>query len=171
MAYSLKHINELAKNDPKAFVEGTEAEFQRKLELAAKRIAGNRDKSHIILLSGPSGSGKTTTAMKIEKLLDESGVETHTISMDNYFNTIDPETAPRNREGAIDYESPFCLDIDLLNRHFAMLDRGETIHIPKYEFARQMRSDILSQPLRLRSATTRLVVMGSRPRSRHSTEA
>ena len=171
MAYSLKHINELAKNDPKAFVEGTEAEFQRKLELAAKRIAGNRDRSHIILLSGPSGSGKTilsnrqekpvvaltgpsgsgktTTAMKIEKLLDESGVETHTISMDNYFNTIDPETAPRNREGAIDYESPFCLDIDLLNRHFAMLDRGETIHIPKYEFARQMRSDILSQPLRL----------------------
>ena len=54
MAYSLKHINELAKNDPKAFVEGTEAEFQRKLELAAKRIAGNRDKSHIILLSVPS---------------------------------------------------------------------------------------------------------------------
>ena len=101
MAYSLKHINELAKNDPKAFVEGTEAEFQRKLELAAKHIAGNRDKSHIILLSGPSGSGKTTTAMKIEKLLDESGVETHTISMDNYFNTIDPETAPRNREGAV----------------------------------------------------------------------
>ena len=91
MAYSLKHINELAKNDPKAFVEGTEAEFQRKLELAAKCIAGNRDKSHIILLSGPSGSGKTTTAMKIEKLLDESGVETHTISMDNYFNTLDPD--------------------------------------------------------------------------------
>ena len=149
MAYSLKHINELARNDPKAFVEGTEAEFQSKLELAAKRIADNRDKSHIILLSGPSGSGKTTTAMKIEKLLDESGVETHTISMDNYFNTIDPETAPRNREGAIDYESPFCLDIDLLNRHFAMLDRGETIHVPKYEFARQMRSDIMCHPLRL----------------------
>ena len=149
MAYSLKHINELARSDPKAFVEGTEAEFQRKLELAAKRIADNRDKSHIILLSGPSGSGKTTTAMKIEKLLDESGVETHTISMDNYFNTIDPETAPRNREGAIDYESPFCLDVDLLSRHFSMLDRGETIHVPKYEFARQMRSDTLSQPMRL----------------------
>ena len=64
-------------------------------------------------------------------------------------HTIDPETAPRNRKGEIDYESPFCLDVNLLNRHFAMLDRGETIHIPKYEFARQMRSDILSQPLRL----------------------
>ena len=87
--------------------------------------------------------------MKIEEQLKEMGIETHTISMDNYFNTIDPETAPRTREGAIDYESPFCLDVDLLNRHFAMLDQGRTIHVPKYEFARQMRSDILSQPLRL----------------------
>ena len=74
---------------------------------------------------------------------------TYTIFIVFFFYTFYPETAPRNREGAIDYESPFCMDIDLLNRHFAMLDRGETIHIPKYEFARQMRSDILSQPLRL----------------------
>lgn len=103
----------------------------------------------MILLSGPSGSGKTTTALKIEEALERIGISTHTISMDNYFNTIDPETAPRNREGAIDYESPFCLDIDLLNRHFSMLDRGETIHVPKYEFSRQMRSNILSQPLKL----------------------
>ena len=100
-------------------------------------------------IMGASGSGKTTTALKIEEQLEKMGIQTHTISMDNYFNTIDPETAPRNREGAIDYESPFCLDIELLNRHFSMLDRGETIHVPKYEFARQMRSDILSQPLKL----------------------
>ena len=49
----------------------------------------------------------------------------------------------------IDYESPFCLDMDLLNRHFKMLDRGETIHVPKFEFARQMRSAIMSRPLKL----------------------
>ena len=30
-----------------------------------------------------------------------------------------------------------------------MLDQGKTIHVPKYEFARQMRSDILSKPLHL----------------------
>ena len=77
------------------------------------------------------------------------GIETHTISMDDYFKTMDPETAPRNRYGEIDFESPFFLDVDLLNRHFAMLDRGETIHVPKYEFARQMRSDIMCHPLRL----------------------
>ena len=41
------------------------------------------------------------------------------------------------------------MDMDLLNQHFAALDRGERILIPKFEFARQMRSDIKSQPLQL----------------------
>ena len=149
MAYSLKKINDAIHSDPAGFVAECEENHAKKIRDAADRIAANANRSHVVLLSGPSGSGKTTTAMMIEALLDAMGVETHTISMDNYFNTIDPETAPRNREGEIDYESPFCMDINLLNRHFAMLDKGETIYIPKYEFARQMRSDVLCQPLRL----------------------
>lgn len=149
MAYALKEINEAVRSDPKAFADRCDAEFRKKLLNAAERIADHRRESKIVLLSGPSGSGKTTTAMKIEEELGRMGVKTHAVSMDNYFNTVDPETAPRNREGGIDYESPFCLDIELLNRHFSMLDRGQTIHVPKYEFARQMRSDIFSQPLQL----------------------
>ena len=149
MAYSLKKINEAIRSDPAGFVAECEANHIKKVQDAARRISANREQSHVILLSGPSGSGKTTTALMIEALLDAEGIETHTISMDNYFNTVDPETSPRNRDGDIDYESPFCMDIDLLNRHFAMLDRGDTIHIPKYEFARQMRSDTFSQPLKL----------------------
>lgn len=149
MAYSLKEINDAIRTDPAAFVAECDSAYQKKIESAAKKIAGHRDQSHIILLSGPSGSGKTTTAMKIEEVLDGAGIETHTVSMDDYFLSVDPETAPRNREGGIDYESPFCLDIDLLNRHFAMLDRGETIHVPKYEFARQIRSATMTHPLRL----------------------
>lgn len=149
MAYQLEEINRKLRTDPAAFVAECDGVYQTRLESAADRILERMKQSPIVLLSGPSGSGKTTTALKLEQELERRGVNTHTISMDNYFNTVDPETAPRNREGAIDFESPFCLDIDLLNRHFAMLDRGETIHVPKYEFSRQMRSDILSQPLRL----------------------
>ena len=149
MPYSLSQVNEAIRSDPRAFAQECDAAYAKKVETAAQKIAEHQGESRVILLSGPSGSGKTTTALKIEEQLEKMGIETHTISMDNYFNTVDPETAPRNREGDIDYESPFCLDVDLLNRHFAMLDRGETIHVPKYEFARQMRSDILSQPLHL----------------------
>ena len=147
--YSLKQINEAVRSDPAGFAQECDALFAKKVESAARKIADHRRESRIILLSGPSGSGKTTTALKIEEQLEVLGIETHTVSMDDYFKTTDPETAPRNREGAIDYESPFFLDIDLLNHHFAMLDRGELIHVPKYEFARQMRSDIFARPMRL----------------------
>jgi uridine kinase len=102
-----------------------------------------------VLLSGPSGSGKTTTAMKIAEELRRRGVNTHAVAMDNYFRTIDPETAPRTPEGDIDYESPRCLDMDLLDQHFAALSQGDEILIPKYEFGRQMRNDSLGTPLRL----------------------
>lgn len=151
MSYSITNINASIHSDPAAFVKTSDLTFHQKVEQAAAVITAHCQRSHIILLSGPSGSGKTTTAMKIEEMLDHQGIETHTISMDNYFRSIDPETAPRNREGGIDYESPFCLDIELLNRHFAMLDRGELIHVPKFEFARQMRSAINSRPLNLQT--------------------
>ncbi|MDE6931116.1 MAG: adenylyl-sulfate kinase [Oscillospiraceae bacterium] len=149
MAYSLAQINAAVRSDPRGFVQKSDAAYDKKIEAAARKIAANLGKSRIVLLSGPSGSGKTTTAKKIEAKLEEMGIHSHAVAMDNYFKTVDPETAPRNREGQIDYESPFCMDMDLLNRHFAALDRGEKILIPKFEFARQMRSDIKSQPLRL----------------------
>ena len=104
--YSLTQINEAIRSDPAAFAQECDALFEKKVEAAAVKIAGHRAESHIILLSGPSGSGKTTTALKIEEKLVETGIVTHTVSMDNYFETMDPETFPRNREGAIDYESP-----------------------------------------------------------------
>ena len=149
MAYSLSRINDAVRSDPQGFVQESDALYDKKIEAAARKIADNLSRSRIVLLSGPSGSGKTTTAKKIEARLLEMGVNSHSVEMDNYFKTVDPETAPRNREGQMDYESPFCMDMDLLNRHFAALDRGEKILIPKFEFARQMRSDIKSQPLRL----------------------
>ena len=149
MAYSIRQINDAVHSDPRGFVQESDEAYNQKIEAAARKIADNLSKSRIVLLSGPSGSGKTTTAKKIEAKLTEMGINSHAVAMDNYFKTVDLETAPRNREGQIDYESPFCMDMDLLNQHFAALDRGEQILIPKFEFARQMRSDIKSQPLQL----------------------
>lgn len=149
MAYSLKKINDAVRSDPKGFAQQCDADYNRTIEDAARKIAGNLSRSRIVLLSGPSGSGKTTTAKKIEAKLEEMGIHSHAIALDNYFQTVDPETCPRNREGEIDYESPFCLDMELLNRHFSLLDKGEKILVPKFEFARQMRSAIKSRPLQL----------------------
>lgn len=150
MAYQLEEINRKLRTAPAAFVAECDGVYQTRLESAADRILERMKQSPIVLLSGPSGSGKTTTALKLEQELERRGVNTHTISMDNYFKTLDPKTAPRTADGLVDFESPKCMDMDLLNSHFAKLSKGETIVVPKFEFARQMRNDHLGTPLRLK---------------------
>lgn len=149
MAYQLQEINRRINQDVKGFLEESDAQYTQKVSAAADVILNNLALSPVVLLSGPSGSGKTTTAMKIQQELERRGVHSHTISMDNYFKTLDPKTAPRTADGMLDFESPKCMDMDLLNTHFNRLAKGETILVPRFEFARQMRNDSLGTPLRL----------------------
>ena len=149
MAYQLQEINRRIQTDVQEFLAECDDNYAQRVSLAADKILTNLEHSPIVLLSGPSGSGKTTTAMKIAEELQRRGVNTHAVAMDNYFHTINPRTAPRTPEGDIDFESPLCLDMDLLDRHFTALANGEEIFIPKYEFARHMRNDSRATPLKL----------------------
>lgn len=149
MAYQLQEINRRVKTDVAEFLAECDQAYAQRVSLAADKILSNLERSPIVLLSGPSGSGKTTTALKIAEELYRRGVNSHAVAMDNYFKTLDRRTAPRTPEGDIDYESPRCLDMDLLDEHFTALSAGEEILIPKFEFARQMRNDAVGTPLRL----------------------
>ena len=150
MAYQLTDINYKTVTDPKGFVQECDAAYHEKVKQAALRILDNRKQSPIVLLSGPSGSGKTTTAMKIAEALEQHGVRSHYVAMDDYFQTVDPATCPRTPEGEIDLESPRCLDMELLNRHFTELSQGERIYVPKYEFSRKMRIQEPSKSIKLK---------------------
>lgn len=139
MPYTVSELNRRIKQDVAGFLAESDAAYQAKIDSAAEQILNHLNQSPIVLLSGPSGSGKTTTAMKIEEELERRGVLSHTISLDNYFLNISPETTPRTATGAYDLESPKCLDMDLLDEHCRDLARGEEIGIPHYLFASQMR--------------------------------
>jgi len=145
MAFKLDDINFQTVYDPKGFVESCDAAYRAKVSRAADMIIDNKARSRIVLLSGPSGSGKTTTAKKIAEELNSRGIGTHYISMDDYYMTVDPETSPRTPEGDYDFESPYCLDLALLDRHFTQLDNGEAIEVPSYDFATASR---LPEPLK-----------------------
>lgn len=149
MPYRLDQINQAVRQDPAAFMAAGDAAFHEKVCRAADLIQSHRDKSPVVLLSGPSGSGKTTTAGVINAELERRGIHTHTISMDDYFLTPDPSTAPRTPDGEMDFESPLMLDLALLDDHFSRLARGEEILVPHFEFARRMRNDSKGTPLRL----------------------
>ena len=149
MPYRLDQINQAVRQDPAAFMAAGDAAFHEKVCRAADLIQSHRDKSPVVLLSGPSGSGKTTTAGMNNAELERRGIHTHTISMDDYFLTPDPNTAPRTPDGEMDFESPLMLDLALLDDHFSRLARGEEILLPHFEFARRMRNDSKGTPLRL----------------------
>ncbi len=148
MAYKLNDINLRTVSDHKAFMQECDAIYDRRVEEAVERILANKKNSPIVLLSGPSGSGKTTTSMKIAEAMEKHGVYTHYVGMDDYFKTVD-RTTPRTPEGELDLESPLCLDMELLNRHFSELARGERIYVPKFEFCRRMRIQEPSKSIKL----------------------
>ncbi len=148
--FDLEEINYRTIVDPKGFVEECDAEYAAKISLAADRIVGNLAHSPVVLLSGPSGSGKTTSAQKIEEELERRGVGSHSVSMDNYFMTVDPETSPRSEDGSLDFESPLCLDLALFNEQIDLIEKGRRVAIPKYNFSTQSRDTGPSKILKLK---------------------
>lgn len=134
------HFSELNKRlaqDTISFISSCDKEFDNSCLEIAEQIAEHKDEHPIILLSGPSGSGKTTTALKIESYLDNMGISTHTLSMDNYF--LPKECIKLDKDERIDYESPYRIDISLLQDHMKRLAECEEIDLPAFDFRNQAR--------------------------------
>lgn len=149
MALEVKEINARIKNDPEEFVRECEGFYAKAVENAVKKISEKTQDNLVVLLSGPSGSGKTTTALKLRDALEKKGIGTHSISLDDYFRTVEFDTAPKTEDGKIDYESPECLDLPLLNKHIEDIIAGREVLVPRFDFTSQSRSDIVT-PLCLR---------------------
>ena len=147
--YDIETINKRASGDPEGFARECEAIFSRKVEEVAATISERIEVSQVVFLSGPSGSGKTTTAKRICDALEGVGVHAHTISMDKYFIALKPETSPKTEDGEVDYESPYCLDLDLLISHFDLLECGEEVTIPHFSFKLQDREPAKAKSLKL----------------------
>lgn len=132
-------INRKLSEEKTEFIRKCEEDYYLQVRTMADKIISCRETKPIILLSGPSGSGKTTTALKIEEYLDSIGVSTHTISMDDYFLPSDQTPQAVTETGEIDYESPYRLDIPLLNEHMMRIANCEEVMLPSFDFKNQKR--------------------------------
>ena len=115
--------------------------FLGELQKVAESIRQTAAERPVILLAGPSGSGKTTTAFLLERFLDRWGVETHTISMDNFFSTMTPQQRELSVKGKLDLESPARVDIPYLNQQLQKIIACEPTWLPRYEFPATTRID------------------------------
>lgn len=153
--YDIRTINRKALDKPIAYARECEAIYNRKVKETAAAIFENTSFSNVVFLSGPSGSGKTTTAHKICDALKELGINTHNISLDKYFLEHDCNT-PRTKDGEKDLESPYCLDLELLDKHLGAVSRCMEITIPHFCFNMQARD--LSKEVKLKPKKDEVVI-------------
>ena len=119
----LETINQ-AMNNETQFVLRCEEVFHDKISSAAASILMNKGQKPIVCLTGPSGSGKTTTAMRLREYLENLGVKVCMLSMDNFFLPLD-QRPPE----ASDWESPYCVNRDLLIEDIHRLMDGEPVEL------------------------------------------
>ena len=112
-----------------AFVMRCEESFHDKIAGAAARILDRHESRPIVCLTGPSGSGKTTTAMRLKSYLENLGMDVALVSMDNFFLPLS-----KRPPEASDWESPYCVDRQLLADCILRLADGETVEAPWYDF-------------------------------------
>ncbi len=136
---STEDINRMFCREPEAAAAQADEAFRYQLSRIAEKIRLQVKERPIILISGPSGSGKTTTAKMLEDIFDSSGLETHTIPLDNYFRTIPIEDHIHIQSGKIDLESPERLDTELLSEHLEKITRCEPVELPEYDFPNTMQ--------------------------------
>jgi len=118
-----------AMRDDTRFVLRCEEIFHDKVSSAAASILMNKRQKPIVCLTGPSGSGKTTTAMRLRSYLENLGVKVCMLSMDNFFLPLD-QRPPE----ATDWESPYCVNRELLIDSIHRLADGQLVELPIYDF-------------------------------------
>ena len=140
-AYKLSHLlqceniadmNELiCEGDTTELILTCESMFEHKLHQTAHEIVGTGRK--FVFVAGPSSSGKTSTANRLAYALRINGTKPRLISADNYY--LDHDLRPITEDGKPDFESIDALDLELFNEHMAALLDGETVEMPRYDFA------------------------------------
>jgi uridine kinase len=110
----------------------SEAHYNRQLFDISAEIYENRKQIKLVLLAGPSSSGKTTSAKKIQTYLTSRGMNVIQLSTDDYF--LNKEDRPVNEKGECDFESLYCVDLDLFNKQLMQLMDGKKVEIPSYNF-------------------------------------
>ncbi len=131
--HTVEKLNERIRNNEfPHIVHESENAYEQDITTASEMIKERIDKIKMVFVTGPSSSGKTTTTIKLEQKLKEEGFKFVALNVDNYF--FDLELHPKDEFGDYDFETPYALDLELINEHLLKLSNGEEVKIPYYDF-------------------------------------
>lgn len=96
---------------------------------------------YVIAITGGSGSGKTTFANRVREQLGPE--ELLVLNQDSYY--IDQSHKFDRDGGAVNFDHPSALDLDLMAKHIRQYKEGSPIEVPEYDFATHSRSNETKQ--------------------------
>lgn len=134
----IEYINEMALSSPEEFIKKCEERYENIINDIAEKIIDEKGRE-IVMLAGPSSAGKTTTAGKLCKKLNENGVKTYVLSLDDFY--LNRDDIPYLPDGTQDYETVYALDLPCFKEKVNALLRGETVKNPVFDFTTGKRSD------------------------------
>ena len=136
----IEFINDLIqKNEIAEFIRYYEAKKDDEIKTLADVFARDIEKNRVVFVSGSSSVGKTTTTLKLEKYLDDMGINASTISLDDFFKS--KEELPQKENGSVDYESVNALDLETLAEFFKKLESDKAAPKPVFSFSLGTRRD------------------------------
>ncbi|MBQ5996126.1 MAG: hypothetical protein IJL63_09770 [Clostridia bacterium] len=127
----IEYINELAEENPQALVARAELRYRNIINNISEKALDETGRK-VIMLAGPSSSGKTTTANKIAQNFTSLGMNTHVISLDDFY--LNREDIPGYAEGNPDFETVYALDLPLISSTLGSLLQGNTTDMPSFDF-------------------------------------
>ncbi|MDG5798852.1 nucleoside kinase [Marinilabiliaceae bacterium ANBcel2] len=129
----ISDLNQSAENGKAAtLIKVSEALHEKKIANIADKIASEKSRLKVVLISGPTSSGKTTFSKRLAIQLLVLGITPLTLSLDNYFvNRVD---TPLDENGDYDFEAIEAIDLELFNNHLVKLMNGEEVEIPQFSF-------------------------------------
>lgn len=133
----LDAINKRANEHLYELVRFSEKKYQDEIELIANNIMYSNKK--FVLLAGPSSSGKTTTSKKICEQLKSLGINSISISLDDFF--VNRDKTPKLADGNYDFENFSILDVEKFNECIKdLIDKQET-DLPIFNFITGKREE------------------------------
>ncbi|GAB4532775.1 MAG: uridine kinase [Anaerolineales bacterium] len=98
----------------------------------------------VIGVAGGSGSGKTTVASVVRERVGPERIAY--LPHDAYYKDL--THLPPNQRAQVNFDHPDSLENDLLIAHIETLKRGQSIHLPIYDFTTHSRTErsVLVEP-------------------------
>ena len=85
----------------------------------------DHNKKWAVGICGESGSGKSVTAFALKKVLEENGIRSLVIQMDDYFK-LPPKTNHENRQKSLDNVGMHEVHLDLIQNNIKEFKKGKS---------------------------------------------